>query len=156
MEQMEQIKQKQIKQIKLIHVLATTVRRTGAGKMLWGFLAFLLVCAAVIWLWEPSIDSYWDGIWYCYAVVTTIGFGDLLVSTILGRVLSIILSVYAALVIAIVTGVVVNVYTQIVKLREQGSLAAFLDKLEHLPELSREELTELSEQVKQWKPEGGK
>ena len=37
---------------------------------------------------------------------------------------------------------IVNNFTQLVDLRQKETLAAVLDKLEHLPELSHEELTQ--------------
>ena len=104
----------------------------------------------VITLAEPDIHTYRDALWYCYACVTTIGFGDVTVSTAVSKILSVILSIYAAFIIAIVTGVVVNFYNQIIKLRQEETLAAFLDKLEHLPELSKEELVEMAEKAKRF------
>ena len=86
--------------------------------------------------------------WYCYAVVTTIGFGDVVAQTLLSRVLSVALSISAALVIALVTGVVVNYYNQITELRRKETLSALMDKLERLPELSKEELEDISRRVK--------
>ena len=52
-----------------------------------------------------------------------------------------------ALVIAILTGIVVNFYNEILELRRKETLSAFLDRLEKLPELSHEELVEMSERV---------
>lgn len=127
------------------------MKRSGASRIWSGFLVFFFLCALVIWLREPSIHTLWDGIWYCYAVVTTIGFGDITVSSPLSRVLSILLSVYAVLVIAIVTGVVVNYFNQLVELRQKGSLTTLIDKLERLPELSPEELEQVARQVREYR-----
>ena len=136
--------------MKQIRLLKHILRQTGADKIWTGFVAFFLVCAAVIWLREPYITTFGDGVWYCYAVVTTIGFGDLTVTTHLARVLSMLLSVYAVLVIAIITGVVVNYYNQLVALRQKESLAALMNQLERLPELSREELEQIACQVRDY------
>ena len=46
------------------------------------------------------------------------------------------------------TGVIVNYYMQLVELRQQESLAVIMDKLERLPELSRQELKQLSDQIR--------
>lgn len=50
-------------------------------------------------------------------------------------------------VIAIVTGVVVNFYNQIIFLQQEETITAFMDNLEHLPELSAEELVQISEKA---------
>lgn len=82
--------------------------------------------------------------------MTTIGFGDITAVTIPGRVLSIVLSLYSVLLIAVVPGVLTSYYVELVHLRSNESAEQFLYELEHLPELSRKELADLSERVKQF------
>ena len=134
--------------MKRIRLFRYILRQTGADKIWTGFAAFFLVCAALIWLSEPTVTTFGDGVWYCYAVVTTIGFGDLTVTTHMARALSILLSIYAVLVIAIVTGVIVNYYNQLAALRQKESLTALIDQLEHLAELSQEELEQIARRVR--------
>ncbi|MEE1313343.1 MAG: hypothetical protein UHS41_06335 [Lachnospiraceae bacterium] len=62
------------------------------------------------------------------------------------------MTVYSLLVIAIVTGVVVNYYNQIIQIQQKETLASFLHRLEHLPELSKEELEEISQKIKNFHP----
>ena len=113
-----------------------------------GFVAFMLLTALVIWVCEPEIKTYQEALWYCFTVVSTIGFGDVVVHTSISRSLSVVLSLYAVVTLAIFTGVIVNYYTQLVELRQQESLAVIMDKLERLPELSRQELEQLSDQIR--------
>lgn len=133
-----------------IQILDRVLKRTGAYRMGGGFLIFFFLCSVVIWLREPGLSRLGDALWYCYTVVTTIGFGDVTVSKLLSRILSVLLSIYAALVIAIITGVVVNYYNEIVALRRDDTLSTFFDRLERLPELDREELAEISERVRKY------
>ena len=113
-----------------------------------GFVAFMLLTALVIWVCEPEIKNYREALWYCFTVVSTIGFGDVVVHTAISRSLSVVLSLYAVVTLAIFTGVIVNYYTQLVELRQRESLAAIMEKLERLPELSRQELEQLSDQIR--------
>ena len=53
--------------------------------------------------------------------------------------------------VAIATGVVVNFYTQMVEMQRKETLAMFMDQLERLPELSREELENISRKVRQFR-----
>lgn len=131
-----------------LRILNRILKQTGADRLLYGFVVFYILCAAVIWLCEPGIQTMGDALWYCYAVITTVGFGDVLVTTPLARIISVILSIYAILVIAIVTGVVVNFFNQIVELRQSETMMSMLDKLEHLPEMSGSELEEISQQIR--------
>ena len=109
---------------------------------------FLFAVAAVIELAEPDINRYGDALWYCYAVISTAGFGDVVAVTFIGKICSVLLTVYAIFVTAIVTGVVVNFYTQMVEMQRKETIAMFMDQLERLPELSREELESISQKVR--------
>ncbi len=134
--------------MKKIRILGEILRRTHADKILLGFVAFLFIDAFLIMLAEPGISHYGDAIWYCYVALATIGFGDFVAVTLVGRILTIVLSLYATLVIAIITGVVVNYYMQIIALRQKETLTHLMDRLECLPEMSVEELQEISNKVK--------
>lgn len=65
-------------------------------------------------------------------------------TTVIAKVVSVLLTVYSLFVIAIVTGVVVSYYNQIIQLQQEETIAGFMEQLEKLPELSEEELKELS------------
>ena len=58
------------------------------------------------------------------------------------------------MVIAIITGVIVNYFNHISSIRNEETLAAFMDKLEHLPELPPEELEQLSLKVRDFRNKG--
>ncbi|MBP7479734.1 MAG: two pore domain potassium channel family protein [Spirochaetaceae bacterium] len=94
------------------------------------------------------INNYRDALWYCYAVFSTAGFGDLVAVTVIGRILSILLTVYTILIVAIVTGVVVAFYNEVVSIQYKASKAEVIDKLENLEKLTTEELAELSEKIR--------
>ena len=136
--------------MKQLHVLGIVLKRTGAVKIWLVFLIELFACAAIILLSEPQIHTYGDALWYCYAVVTTMGFGDVIAQTTITRIISVVLSVSAVIVIAIVTGVIVNFYNQMTDLRNKETISAFINKLERLPELSKEELEDMSRKVREF------
>ncbi|MGN0455020.1 MAG: potassium channel family protein [Ruminococcus sp.] len=131
-------------------IMWNVLKRTGADKLLYGYLVLLLVISFVIVLVEPDINTYFDGLWYCYNVLSTIGLGDTIAVTFVGKILSIILSVYSILIIAVIPGVITSFYLEVVKLRTNESMEKFLYDLERLPELSEKELGEISEKVKKF------
>ena len=137
--------------MKRIKVLGSVLKRTRADKIIIGFIVFIFAIAAVIQLVEPDINRYGDALWYCYAVISTAGFGDVVAVTFIGKMCSVLLTIYSLFVVAIATGVVVNFYTQMVELQRKETLAMFMDQLERLPELSREELENISRKVRQFR-----
>ncbi len=136
--------------MKGLRVLKNILVRTNTHKVLITYLIFVLFCAFVILFIEPHINTYGDALWYLYAVISTAGFGDIVVTTALAKIVSLLVTVYSILVIAIVTGVVVNFYTEITELSRKETLTAFMDRLEHLDTMSKEELIEISTQVKRF------
>lgn len=118
--------------------------------ILMSFLIFIFIDAFVILMAEPGISSYGDALWYCYVVMATVGFGDLVAVTFVGRAASVLITVYALFVFAMATGVVVNFHAQLIELQQKDTIVAFADKIQHLPEMSKEELTQISENVKKY------
>ena len=125
------------------------LKRTGALKIFSGFIIVCLISSFIFRLVEPSIHTIRDGLWYCFVASTTIGFGDIYATTIIGRILTIFVSFYGIFVFAMATGVVVSYYTEFVNHKREESISMFLEKLENLPNLSKEELKEISKKIKE-------
>ena len=129
--------------MKRLHVLKSILVRTHADKILLTYLVFVVIAALIIQLVEPGIDRFVDALWYCYAVISTAGFGDIVVTTFAAKVVSVLLTAYSIVVIA-------NYYNQLIQIRQKDTLAAFTDRLQRLPELSKEELEEMSANAKEF------
>ena len=136
-----------MKKTRLIKII---LKRTGALKFLTTYIIIFAGVSIGVWIVEPNIKTPIDSVWYCFSVATTIGVGDITAVTILGRAMSIFLSICSILIIAVVPGIITSYYIESTKLKEQESIAKFLDDLEHLPELSKEDLQSLSEKVKKF------
>ncbi len=124
------------------------IRRSGAWKALAAFLVLFFVCAILVLVAEPGVDNFFDALWFLWAVSTTVGLGDLTAVTIVGRIASMVCSVFAIVTTAALTGVIVDFFSEAREQDLQGSISEFLDKLERLPELDREELEDISKRVK--------
>ena len=122
----------------------------GADKIMLVYIIWFFIAAIPIWLIEPNINSYGDSLWFCFASATSIGYGDIAAETLIGRIIAVILTVYSVAVIAIFTAVVVGYFNEMAKARANESLHQFTDDLEHLPELSKEELEDLSKRIKEF------
>lgn len=115
------------------------------------FIMLFLACSILVMLFEPNVDGFANSLWFMFQVVTTIGLGDFTATSFVGRAAAVVLSVYSVFYLALITGVVVSFCSERMRARRGESIAHFLDQLEHLPELSTEELVELSETVKRFK-----
>ena len=96
-----------------LQVLMKIIRKTYAAEILFGMLLLIVAFSIVLPGLEPGIENFADGLWYCFAIVTTIGFGDITAATWIGRILSVILGLYGIIVVALITSIIVNFYNEV-------------------------------------------
>ena len=122
-------------------ILLKIVRKTFAVEVLLGLLIIIFAFSIVLMMIEPKITNFADALWYCFMLVTTIGFGDLTSVTIIGRLLSVILGIYGIVVVAIVTSIIVNFYNEVKDEKDPNEE----EKLEQQEEKEIEEIIDSSE-----------
>ena len=113
-----------------LDLLQNIVRRTYAAEILFGLLMLILSSSWILTFTEEGIASYKDALWYCFALVTTIGFGDITAVTDLGRTISVVLGIYGIIVVALITSIIVNFYGEIKKAHPEEEAGAENDSPE--------------------------
>ncbi|MCR5490978.1 MAG: potassium channel family protein [Bacilli bacterium] len=86
--------------------------KTHVFEVLMGMMLVIAGASVALLYLEESIPTYGDALWYCFAVVTTIGFGDFTALTFAGRLISVFIGIYGILVVAVLTSTIVNVYNE--------------------------------------------
>ena len=132
-----------------LRLFCLVLRRSGAVKVLFLFTLVFLLCGVVVLFSEPSVTTYGDALWFLWAVSTTVGLGDITAVTAVGRIAVMVCSLFAIGSTAIVTGVIVDFFGEVRQRQLDGALSEFLDRLERLPELSEDELQDISRRVKE-------
>lgn len=97
-----------------LKVLFQIVFRTYALEVILGLITMIIVSSLVFLCYEETITNFADALWYSFAVVTTIGFGDFVAQTILGRIVTVLLGIYGIIVVAVITSIIVNFYNETV------------------------------------------
>ena len=122
------------------------------NSFLWKAFCIYLVAFAIISLIvlvvEPSINNYYDAMWYSFVSCTTIGFGDFAALTAVGRIATVFLYIYTVLIVALLTAVFTQFFIEIAKDKHNDSIALIQHDLEHLSELPKERLEEISEKIR--------
>ena len=111
----------------VVHILAITfsrirfglllkiIRRTYVAEILFGLVTLIVVFSMIFYSTDASFKTYGDALWYCFAIVTTIGFGDFTTVSTFNRIFSVILGIYGIIVVAAITSVIVNFYQESTK-----------------------------------------
>ncbi len=131
-----------------LKILWKVIRHLDFDKMIIGFLISYIIASAIVMAVEPGVDSMGDALWYMFVACTSIGFGDIVATTFIGRILTVIITIMEVMLVAMFSGVVVSFYLEIVRRTDEANISVFLDKLEHATDLSQEELKEIEEKVK--------
>lgn len=139
-----------------LRMIGTIIRSAGLGHITVAFFVIFFVCAAVIRLLDPALGTWSDALWFCFQAVTTIGFGDIVVTSGAARIVLVLLSIVSIFYLAVITGVVVAYCNELVRTQSDRSALAFLDRLEHADELSRDELAELAAQARAFRKKRGR
>ena len=121
-----------------VNIISKVVRRSLAKEIILGLLILIILCSIYFTVVEKNITSYVDALWYSFAVITTIGFGDVSVSTTLGRILSVILGISGIAVVAVFTSLIVNFYSEMNKKREEKVLKKLSEEVEELEDSKKE------------------
>ena len=98
-----------------LDVLKEIVRKTYAAEIISGLLLLMVAFSYMLKFTDEAFTSFEEALWYCFAVVTTIGVGDLTPTTSIGRALSVILGLYGIVVVALITSIIVNFYGEMKK-----------------------------------------
>ena len=94
-------------------ILLRVASRSMAVEILSGLMILVFAFSLLLTSIEPGMTSFFDALWYCFALVTTTGFGDITAVTTVGRLLSFILGAYGIIVVALVTSIIVNFYAEL-------------------------------------------
>ena len=92
--------------------LLRIIRKTYVFEILYGLFLLIVSFSFFFMINEENVVTIGDGLWYSFAIVTTIGFGDITVTDPISRILSVILGIYGIIVVASITSVIVNYYNE--------------------------------------------
>lgn len=137
--------------MKKLKLLWQVLRYTGTDRIVSGFIIFYFIATFLILLSEPTITNYGDAMWFTFVTFTTIGYGEIVVNGLAARIITALLALYGIIVVALIPGVLVSYFTEIKSVKQNDTIMQFLNKLEKLPELTKEELEAISTNVKKQK-----
>lgn len=143
------IPSKKTKKIRSIVILWQTMKEVGAQRIFVVYLVFLVICRGLFCILEPeTFPHFGNAVWYCFQTITTIGFGDIVPTRTVVRVLSVIVGLSALFVVALLTGITVSFFNEKMRFRRNESFIEFDHYMNHLTELDKDQLARLEEQYR--------
>ena len=140
--------------MKSLALFSLILKQTHTRAFLRAFLIAYVVCCLVLhWIDPVDLPTYGDAFWFGFIVFTTIGLGDYTVTTLPARLITVFLGVYGILAIGFICGVGASWLFEKVRESRNESVSLMLYQLEHLDELSDEELENLKQRVKDQTPD---
>jgi hypothetical protein len=130
-------------------ILIRSLKLVHFEKILAVYLVFYFIFSLFIWYCDPDIKDLSDALWFTFQTVTTIGYGDVQATSVLGRILTVILAIYSIAIVAIFTGIIAGFYVEVVKAKGNEEVMNFLNTLERLPEMDHDELVRISERARE-------
>ena len=121
-----------------VNVVSNIIRKSLVYEIILSLCILIILCSIYFTIVEPLMTSYVDSLWYSFCLITTIGLGDLSVSTTFGRILSVLLGVSGIVVVALFTSVIVNFYNEMNKKREEKEMNKILSKVEEIEKIEEE------------------
>lgn len=93
-----------------LKLLIKIIKKSYAPQILIGLLILIVSFSFILIKTEKTMTNIGDALWYCFAIITTIGFGDFTTVSTFGRILSVVLGAYGIIVISLITSIIVNFY----------------------------------------------
>ena len=84
--------------------------RRGAPLLVGVAFMFMLSAGGMFYWLEPTIDTYWDGLWLAFATGSTLGYGDVVPTTGAARMLAVITALIGVSLVALFTANIVSFF----------------------------------------------
>ena len=89
---------------KYIKPLQDILHTNGLHKVLTTAVVVIIISTVLVTHFEPTIETYADGLWWSIVTATTVGYGDLSPNTQIGRLVAIMLMLIGIGIVGMLTG----------------------------------------------------
>jgi len=107
------------------------LKQKSLGYVLFFALGITLLFGFVVFLIDPNVHSFSDGVWYAWVTMTHVGYGDVVPTSFFGRTLACLLILFGLAVLALLTAI----FSTVLIGRDMGGMAR--DESQILEELKR-------------------
>ena len=151
------------------------LKKTHLDEILGFSLLVVLASTLALYLFDPSINSLFDSLWFVLSTMTTVGYGDIMPQSGAGRIIGLLILIVGVLVFSTITGAMASFFARRVLMNEEFNITenddniALLkenlsfnkenldhvhkkvDRIDNDVDILKKELTEIKEELKESK-----
>ena len=98
--------------LQLLETIDVFLKKTHLDEVLGVALLVILVSTLAVYLFDPSITNILDSLWFVVSTITTVGYGDVLPHSNIGRILGLIILTFGVFIFSAVTGAMASYFTR--------------------------------------------
>ncbi len=115
-------------------------------------ITLLVVLASTLglYLFDPSINSLFDSLWFVLSTITTVGYGDILPQSGPGKIIGLIILIIGVLIFSTITGAIASYFARTILMNEDFNITENDDNIELLKEdlsFNKKNLSEVHSKV---------
>lgn len=126
------------------------LKKTHLDEIFGVTLLVVLASTLGLYLFDPSINSLFDSLWFVLSTITTVGYGDVLPQSGLGKIIGLITLIVGVLIFSTVTGAIASYFARRVLMNEDFNITEHDDNIELLKEnlsFNKKNLSEVHSKV---------
>ncbi|MBR5503745.1 MAG: two pore domain potassium channel family protein [Methanobrevibacter sp.] len=97
-------------------------------------LLVILVSTLTLYLFDPSINSLFDSLWFVLSTITTVGYGDILPNSQIGKAIGLMILFFGVLIFTAMTGAMTTYFTRKIIFNEDFNITENDDNIQLLKE----------------------
>lgn len=126
------------------------LKKTHLDEIFGVTLLVVLASTLALYLFDPSINSLFDSLWFVLSTITTVGYGDVLPQSGPGKIIGLITLIVGVLIFSTVTGAIASYFARRVLMNEDFNITEHDDNIELLKEnlsFNKKSLSEVHSKV---------
>ena len=110
------------------------LKKTHLDEILGLSLLVVLASTLALYLFDPSINSLFDSLWFVLSTMTTVGYGDIMPQSGAGRIIGLLILIVGVLVFSTITGAMASFFARRVLMNEEFNITENDDNIALLKE----------------------
>jgi voltage-gated potassium channel len=119
-------------------VVANFLKKTYLDKTITCTIIFIIIITILVWFVDTGITDFGTAIWYTFASMTSTGYGDVVPTTISGRIVGIVAMVGGIMIFSLMTAIISSAYVSRINRETHEDIDSKIDDLaRNVEELNR-------------------